>query len=164
MKLPLISLLALVLPVSAQTDLEKLRTDWKEARAQALEPVDRKYLAALEALKARLTREGKLEEAVAVGSEIEAVGVAGGVVGAAADTVWKWHAGQYLFLRANGTASLYGASPQAYAGMWEFVSPRKVALTMASPPPARRYDVTFDDGKATGRVVSSTGTWTITRQ
>lgn len=75
----LILLLALALPVAAETDLEKLRAGWKEARERALDPVDRKYLAALKVLKDRLTREGNLEDALKVENEIKTV--AGRAVG-----------------------------------------------------------------------------------
>lgn len=77
-------LLALALPLAAESsDLEKLRTSWKEARERALEPVDRKYLAALEALKTRLTKAGDLDGALEVSKEIEAIasGPTGGFEG-----------------------------------------------------------------------------------
>ena len=58
--------------VSAEPeDLVRLRGDWKAARERALDPIDRKYLAALEALKARLTKSGGLDEAVQVDVEIK---------------------------------------------------------------------------------------------
>jgi hypothetical protein len=84
MKTSLIAFLALALPLAAeQEDLTRLRTDWQDARTRALDPIDRKYITALEALKTRLTKAGKLDEAVQVEAELKKVlsGPGGGFKG-----------------------------------------------------------------------------------
>jgi hypothetical protein len=88
-------------------DLERLRTSWNEARQRALEPIDRKYLAALESLKARLTREGKLEDAVMVGAEAETVAnhLADADMGKRkVVSRWAWGSGGTLTLTGDGRA------------------------------------------------------------
>lgn len=51
-------------------DLTRLRQDWKETRARALDPIDKKYVAALETLKTRLTKAGDLAAAKEVDAEL----------------------------------------------------------------------------------------------
>lgn len=71
--------LLLVLPVLAENpDMARLRGDWQRARERAIEPVDRKYLDALKALKERFVREKKLEDAVLVEREMSKVAGADG--------------------------------------------------------------------------------------
>jgi hypothetical protein len=55
------------------TDLALLRASWTKARLQATAPIDQKYLQALEALKVKYTRAGKLEEALSVDAEMKAM-------------------------------------------------------------------------------------------
>ena len=51
-------------------DLIKLRDSWQRAVQQANAPLDKKYEEALIAMKTRFTKEGKLQEALAVDNEL----------------------------------------------------------------------------------------------
>lgn len=53
------------------TDLTKLRESWQRAVQQATAPLDKKYVDALALLKVRYTKEGKLEDALAVDNELK---------------------------------------------------------------------------------------------
>lgn len=55
------------------TDLTKLRESWQRAVQQATAPLDKKYVDALALLKARYTKEGKLEDALAVDNELKQI-------------------------------------------------------------------------------------------
>jgi hypothetical protein len=59
--------------VAEPSDLVALRRGWQQAKAQAAQPIDRKYAASLEALKLRYTKAGDLTSALAVDSEIKAL-------------------------------------------------------------------------------------------
>jgi hypothetical protein len=118
MKIPLMMLVLITSAFAEKpTELESLRSGWKEARIRALEPVDRKYLAALETLKARLTKAGDLDGAVKVGKEIEAVSVwfsDSSLDEKRIESRWKWGSGGTLTLMSDGKArhsawSGYGA-------------------------------------------------------
>lgn len=52
-------------------DLTKLRQSWQRAVSQATAPLDKKYVDALQQIKTRFTKEGKLEEALAVDNELK---------------------------------------------------------------------------------------------
>ena len=52
-------------------DLGRLRDSWTRARAQATSPIDKKYADALSLLKVRFTKEGNLEAALAVDTELK---------------------------------------------------------------------------------------------
>ena len=52
-------------------DLSSLRELWQRARKQATEPIDKKYLEALDALKQRFTKAGQPDAALAVDQEIK---------------------------------------------------------------------------------------------
>lgn len=56
---------------SEPTDLTKLRESWQRAIQQANAPLDKKYEEALAAMKTRFTKEGKLQEALAVDNELK---------------------------------------------------------------------------------------------
>ena len=73
MKTLLIACFAVLISRSAaeSEDLTRLRDEWKTARERVLDPVDRKYLAALETLKARLTKAGDLDGALEVDTELK---------------------------------------------------------------------------------------------
>jgi hypothetical protein len=71
-------LLITAMRLSAQTpqepsDLTRLRESWQRALQQAAAPLDKKYLDALTALKLRYTKEGKLQEALAIDTEMKAL-------------------------------------------------------------------------------------------
>jgi hypothetical protein len=71
--------LALAIPLFAEpADMVRLREDWQRARERAITPLDQKYLTALKALKERLVREKKLEDAVVVEREMNRVAGAEG--------------------------------------------------------------------------------------
>lgn len=53
------------------TDLTKLRDSWQRAIHQANAPLDKKYEEALVAMKTRFTKDGKLQEALAVDNELK---------------------------------------------------------------------------------------------
>lgn len=53
------------------TDLTKLRESWQRAIQQANAPLDKKYEEALTAMKTRYTKDGKLQEALAVDNELK---------------------------------------------------------------------------------------------
>jgi hypothetical protein len=53
------------------TDLIKLRDSWQRAIHQANAPLDKKYEDALAAMKTRFTKDGKLQEALAVDNELK---------------------------------------------------------------------------------------------
>ncbi len=55
------------------SELSVLREGWQRATRQATEPLNRKYRDALGAMKLRFTQAGKLEEALAVEREIQAL-------------------------------------------------------------------------------------------
>ena len=52
-------------------ELTNLRQNWKRATLQVTDPLDKKYVEALSALKMRFTKAGKLEEALAVHAELK---------------------------------------------------------------------------------------------
>ena len=52
-------------------DLSSLRESWQRARKQATEPIDKKYLEALDALKQRFTNAAQPDAALAVDREIK---------------------------------------------------------------------------------------------
>lgn len=54
-------------------ELARLRESYQQAQERALAPLQAKYVSSLEAMKLRLTKAGKLEEALAVDAEIKAV-------------------------------------------------------------------------------------------
>lgn len=54
-------------------DLSKLRESWQRAVQQATAPLDKKYVDALSLLKVRYTKEGKLEDALAVDAELKEI-------------------------------------------------------------------------------------------
>jgi hypothetical protein len=71
-----ILLLVLVASIQAQSppepaDLTELRQSWKRAVSQATAPLDRKYADALQQMKTRYTKEGKLHEALTVDNELK---------------------------------------------------------------------------------------------
>ena len=57
--------------VSEYSELSSLRTSWTKAREQVTLPVDKKYEAALVAMKDRLTKAGNLEAAIQVDAELK---------------------------------------------------------------------------------------------
>lgn len=68
--------MALVGAVNAQSpaepsDLADLRKSWQRAVSQATAPLNKKYVDALEQMKVRYTKEGKLQEALAVDNELK---------------------------------------------------------------------------------------------
>lgn len=79
-KLPIITglLIFAAFQVSAQSgaepaELTTLRASWSRAREQATKPVDEKYVAALNALKGRLTKAADLDAALQVDKELKRV-------------------------------------------------------------------------------------------
>ena len=54
-------------------ELLSLRQSWEKARQQATAPIDKRYGDTLAALKSRFTKEGKLDAALAVDSEIKRI-------------------------------------------------------------------------------------------
>ncbi|MBK8094360.1 MAG: C-type lectin domain-containing protein [Verrucomicrobiaceae bacterium] len=54
-------------------DLSRLRESWQRAKQQANAPLDKKYDDALRALKLRYTKEGNLEAAIAVDTELKSL-------------------------------------------------------------------------------------------
>ncbi len=54
-------------------ELSSLKESWTRARKQATDPVDKKFLDALEAMKIRFTKAGQLDSALAVDAEIKAL-------------------------------------------------------------------------------------------
>lgn len=68
-----LSLLPLAAYGPEPSELTSLRQNWQAARRQATEPVDRKYLDALAALKLKLTQAGNLEQALRVEEEIKSM-------------------------------------------------------------------------------------------
>lgn len=69
--------LAMATPVPGQdhasepVELQSLREGWQRAIRQATDPVNRRYRESLEIMRIRFTREGKLDEALAVVAEIK---------------------------------------------------------------------------------------------
>lgn len=55
---------------SDPAELKSLRSRWETARANAVAPIDKRYLTELEALRNRFRREGKLADAERVANEI----------------------------------------------------------------------------------------------
>jgi hypothetical protein len=51
-------------------ELSQLRSNWKKAAEQAIDSVNKKYLEALLALKAKFAKEGKLDQVIRVDNEI----------------------------------------------------------------------------------------------
>jgi hypothetical protein len=66
-----ITILAAAQSPAEPTDLTKLRDSWQRAIHQANAPLDKKYEEALAAMKTRFTKEGKLQEALAVDNELK---------------------------------------------------------------------------------------------
>jgi hypothetical protein len=66
-----LAVLAAAQTPSEPTDLTKLRESWQRAIQQANAPLDKKYEEALAAMKIRFTKDGKLQEALAVDSELK---------------------------------------------------------------------------------------------
>lgn len=98
--------MALAITLSAQTpaepvELTSLRQSWQRATKQATGPLDKRYQESLLALKLRLTKEGKLTEALAVESELKKLTEAddeSGITGKkiAVDGIlgtWSWNSG-----------------------------------------------------------------------
>ena len=56
------------------TDLVQLRENWQRATQQATAPLNKKYGEALRAMKLRYTKEGNLDAAMAVDTEIKKLG------------------------------------------------------------------------------------------
>lgn len=56
--------------VEEPTELRTLRESWQRAVRQATEPLNRRYVESLEAMKRQFTRDGKLKEALAIDTEI----------------------------------------------------------------------------------------------
>lgn len=54
-------------------ELTDLRGSWTRARTQATEPIDRKYVEALNTLKLRFTKAGQLAEALAIETELNSL-------------------------------------------------------------------------------------------
>jgi hypothetical protein len=55
------------------SEITSLRASWNKARKQATDPVDKRYLDALEAIKVRLTKAGDLNGGLAAQAEIDLV-------------------------------------------------------------------------------------------
>lgn len=54
-------------------DLTKLREAYQQAQERALAPLQAKYVSGLEAMKLRMTKAGKLQDALAVDAELKAI-------------------------------------------------------------------------------------------
>lgn len=54
-------------------ELTNLRESYQRARERAIAPLQAKYVSGLEALKLRMTKSGKLEDALAVDAELKAI-------------------------------------------------------------------------------------------
>jgi hypothetical protein len=66
-----LTILAAAQTPAEPTDLTKLRDSWQRAIQQANAPLDKKYEEALVAMKTRFTKDGKLQEALAVDNELK---------------------------------------------------------------------------------------------
>ena len=60
-------------PAEEPKDLTTLRQSWINAKAQAIDPINKKYSEALESMKLRFTKAGDLKSAIAVDKELTAV-------------------------------------------------------------------------------------------
>lgn len=58
-------------PPTEPKDLTSLRASWTRARSQATDPIDRKYVDALAAMKLKLTKAGDLNGALVVEAELQ---------------------------------------------------------------------------------------------
>lgn len=152
MKTCWIAFLALALPLAAeQEDLSRLRTDWQDARNRALEPVDRKYITALEALKARLTKAGKLDDAVQVEAELKKVlsGPTGGFKGTLVPELlvtgeWRFDVKSPKYtthLTFNPSNQVFERGKKGAIGRWEI---KNNVLRMEFKDTWNEFDATYE--------------------
>lgn len=71
--IPVLSLSLAAEEPAEPSELSTLREGWQRATRQATEPLNRKYRDALNAMKLRFTQAGRLDEALAVEREIQAL-------------------------------------------------------------------------------------------
>lgn len=112
-------------------ELVSLRESYQKAREQALSPLDKKYVDALTALKTRFTKEGNLEAALAVDSEIKSISSSSSASTPAipaSDTLSRkerekleaslagnWRLASGGFFRIGGSALMYGGKKIEYS-------------------------------------------------
>ena len=108
-------------------DLTKLKDSYKLAVERAIEPLEQKYLSELEKLKLRYTKDGKLQEALAVDAEIKALTVADDAEKKKEEVVWDakhlmgtWYCNGnlsdlYHFLARDNNRTIHGIDN----GKWE---------------------------------------------
>jgi hypothetical protein len=112
--LPLLCLLALIAsPAVCQepAELQRLRLAYDAAAQRALKPVTETYLQELKRLKDSFARAGKLDEAVKVDAEVQAITTKLAAMGVAVAPVGAG-AGQTTVL--NARATIAPTSPDAY--------------------------------------------------
>ncbi len=124
----ILGLLGFAASAEPPRELVSLRESYQKARQQALSPLDKKYVDALTALKTRFTKEGNLEAALAVDSEIKSISSSSSASTPAApaqspasDTLSRkerekleaslagnWRLASGGFFRIGGSALMYG--------------------------------------------------------
>jgi hypothetical protein len=144
-------------------DLDRLRKDYLQRRAEALRPVTTRYQADLETLLKKLTQRNDLEGALFVKKELEATResslqeAAGDLKKALLATKWSWtdevgEKGVAMTFKDDGTVSHIGMR-----GTWQPTGPREVTITVSDGAKVvLRFDATFSsynqaDGSVRGR-------------
>jgi hypothetical protein len=121
-----------------------LKSQWQEARAKATQPIDKKYKTELEKLLAQKTKEGLLDEALAVKKELEALGdpqinsVARAVESKIVGTSWERESGSHVmtFLEDGKFSSedRWKANNNVSHGRWVVTGARTIQCMNARYP------------------------------
>lgn len=116
-------------------ELTSLRDSWQNARKRATDPVDRKYLEALKAMKEQFVKSGKLEEALAVDAEIKKISASADddknadaeLIQQIDDTTWQNIRGHESIMFKD--KRLYWGKSVSPNNAWELIKSEKNKLT-----------------------------------
>lgn len=159
--LPPLAVMALLLiapgVTSAQVETEelvKLREGYEQARFRALDPIEKKYVAELEKLKARFTKESKLEEAMGVEAELKRLlngATSAGFKGKLVPAIltkgeWKFHnkPGNYTtWLSFTATGDIFERGKKESVGKW-MIKEKEGVLRLDFRETWDEWDVDYD--------------------
>jgi len=130
-----------------------LKAQWQEAKDKATQPIDKKYKTELEKLLAQKTKDGLLDEALAVKKELEALGdpqinqVARAVESRIVGTSWERESGSHvmIFLEDGKFSSedRWKAKNNVSHGRWVVTGPRTIQC-MNGQYPGIITEITFN--------------------
>ena len=159
-----------IIPLHAEPplerDLKQLQEQREKALAAAAEPVNRRYLAALEALQRRATQTNDLETAIKIKEELQKLGAAApaandtsgvtveSLTNRLIGTKWIWFGKETLTLLADGKAQWSsGRDPWP----WKVTSAGRRVIEGENVVKKNKFTITFDRDLKTGTIAGQDG-------